>query len=154
MQNTDDALFQIMRFNILSSVKADFDNSLFSTSYIYAWESSVYPLFNNGASWHKPFGAQFAVSESEVDELSGILDQSWNKKDKLTFYGLEDRLGVRGSISSSRWERSKLIRACRYMYLEELFDKEFWATLTRNGDCPSEALSICRPLQCVDICFM
>jgi hypothetical protein len=154
MQSTEEALFQLMRFNILSSVRVDLENSRFSPSYIYAWESLVYPLFNDGASWHKPFGSQFKVSESEVDELSKILDESWNKKDKLTFYELENRLGVRGSISSSTWERSKLIRACRYMYLEDLFDKDFWTTLTRNGDCPSEALSICRPLQYNDIYFM
>ena len=154
MQNISDPLFQIMRFNILNSVKGDFDNSIFSTSYIYAWESSIYPLFNDGASWHKPFGAQFAVSEAEVDELSRILDKSWDKKEKITFYELENRLGVKGNISSNGWERWKLIRACRYMYLEELFDKEFWATLIKNGDCPTEALSICRPLQQSDIYFM
>ncbi|MDX1366807.1 hypothetical protein [Pseudomonas sp.] len=155
MKNTNEANFQLMRFNILSTSLANQESSPFSSAYIYAWDAGVYPLFNDGADWHKPFNAQFKVTESEIDELSKLLDENWLAKKPITFYELEDHFDVKGtSYTNSNWERWKLITACRYMYLQELFDTDFWASLVENGKCPSEALSICRPFKLTDIYFM
>lgn len=155
MENTNAALFQLMRFNVLSLGRTNLEASPFSAAYIYAWESGIYPLFNDGADWHKPFGLQFKISEAEVEELSKLLDENWQEKKPITFYKLEDHFSVRGTThASSNWERWKLIVACRYMYLGNLFDENFWGTLTKNGECPSEAFSICRPLKSSDIYFM
>ena len=155
MEATNKSLFQLMRFNILNSGRADMNASPFSTAYIYAWESGVFPAFNEGADWHKPFPEQFNVSEDEVLELGKLLDDKWLEKTPITFYELEDHYGVRGSThSSGNWDRIKLLNTCRYMYLNSMFDDSFWSSLTENGKCPSEAHSICRPLSETDVYFM
>lgn len=155
MDATNKSLFQLMRFNILSTGRAGIASSPFSEAYIYAWESGVFPAFNDGAEWHKSFPEQFDISEGEVLELGNLLDKKWLEKTPITFYELEDHYDVRGSTHSySNWDRVKLLRACRYMYLNRMFDDAFWSTLTENGKCPSEALSICRPLRETDVYFM
>jgi len=155
METTNKSLYQLMRFNILNSGRTDLDKSPFSAAYIYAWESGVFPAFNEGAEWHKPFQEQFDVTEKEVLELAKLLDDKWLAKTPITFYDLEDHYGVSGSThSSSNWDRVKLLITCRYMYLNRMFDDTFWPSLTENGKCPSEAHSICRPLSESDVYLM
>jgi hypothetical protein len=155
MEATNEALFQIMRFNILNSGRLDIGNSPFSSAYLYAWEAGVFPAFDEGADWHKPFSSQFKVSDEEVLELGNFLDNEWLEKKIITFYGLESHYGVRSSThSSGNWDRVKLLKSCRYMYLNNMFDDSFWSSLVENGKCPSEALSICRPMQNGDMYFM
>lgn len=142
-----EALFQLMRFNILSAAKNAGDAWPMHPAYVYAWQSSVFPLFDEAAQFHTPFSEQFAVSMDEVDELSKLLDEAWAAKKSISFYEVENAFGVRGSAqSSTNWQRWKLIRACRYMSLHDMFDKDFWAALLENGKCPSEALSLARPM--------
>jgi len=155
MEEINDSLFQLMRFNILSSGFSDIKNAPFSPAYIYAWESRVYPAFNESADWHKSFPDKFKVTENEVSELGKLLDDKWLAKTPITFYELEDHYGVSGSIhSTSNWDRVKLLITCRYMYLDNSFDDSFWSSLVENGKCPIEAFSICRPMKESDIYFM
>ncbi|MEI6848349.1 MAG: hypothetical protein WCK32_10100 [Chlorobiaceae bacterium] len=141
-----------MRFNILSTAINGGENWPLPSAYVYAWESGVYPLFHEHANWHLPFEDQFRISKADVEELSKYIDECWLKKKVVTFYELEQKYDVQGIYgSSSNWERSTLIYACRYMYLADLFDKPFWNSLLQNGECPSEALDVARPMKISDI---
>ena len=155
MEAKNESLYQLMRFNILSSGKSNLEKSPFSPAYVFAWDRGVFPAFNDGSDWHKPFGEQFNVTEKEVLELGKLLDERWLAKSPISFYDLEKHFGIQGSThSSSNWDRIKLVIACRYMYLNDMFDKSCWDKLTENGKCPSEAHSICRPFKESDIYFM
>jgi antitoxin MazE len=147
-----EALFQLMRFNILSTAANAGESWPICPASVYAWQSGVYPLFDDAAQWHKPFPSQFAVSMEEVDELTKFLDDAWMAKKPISFYEVETALGIHGSArSSSNWERWKLTRACRYIFLCDSFDKGFWDALLENGECPSEALSLARPMKTSEI---
>jgi hypothetical protein len=37
------------------------------------------------------------------------------------------------------------------MSIHGMFDKDFWAALLENGNCPSEALSLARPMTTAEI---
>ncbi|ROP56172.1 hypothetical protein EDF81_3722 [Enterobacter sp. BIGb0383] len=122
----------------------------FGDAYLYAWESGVYPVMSDtdGSVPRRPhelYADFFVTSQYKVSFLLKRLDDAWHKKEDLTFYGLEDELGVR-SFSSDGWDRSDLIHICRYLYLDGCFDKNFWDTLLENGKCPSEALSLASDL--------
>ena len=152
MSQDKNALFQLMKFKILSLASRDINSAKLPHAYIYAWDSGVYPLFNEGASWHTPFADCFSISENKVEQLSKFLDESWISKKNLSFYELESEFGVHGSTSSSSdWSRYDLVAICRYMYLGRAFDDEFWANLLENGKCPSEAHCIARELKESDI---
>lgn len=112
-----------------------------SDAYLYAWDNSVYPAYSH-ADWHRPFGKLFKVSEGEVNELSKFLDECWMDKKEITFYQVEDKF-LRFE-NQSTWERWKLIVACRYLYLENLFDKSFWKGLLKPMQHPCEAGSLTR----------
>ena len=141
MENIKQALYQQTRLTILLTAKDGHENSPFSTAYLHAWDSNVYPALDEGADWHKPHEAEFKVSEKMVDELHGFLADCWNDKKPLTFYDLEAHYDARHG--NTEWDRSVLVDVCRYFYLHgHLFDSEFWDKLTENGTCPSEAHSI------------
>lgn len=135
------ALFTQQRMQIMQLGKY---HDEFSDAYLYAWASSVYPIMSDtdGSVPRKPhetYAPFFITSKEKVDFLLTRLDSAWRKKDKITFYDLEDELGVRG-FSSQGWERGNLIAICRYLYLDGCFDKSFWSMLLQNGKCPAEAL--------------
>lgn len=117
----------------------------YPNAYIYAWESGVYPFLSDSDGSipnrpHEPYPDFFQISKEKGEFLVKRLDDAWLAEEKITFYGLEDELNVR--IGSSEWCRTDLLHLCRYFYLENLFDKNFWKILTTNGDCPTEAHSI------------
>ncbi|WP_314153587.1 hypothetical protein [Rouxiella badensis] len=137
------ALFIQQRVQILHLGK---NHGEFSDAYLYAWDSGVYPLMSDTDGSvprrpHEPYVKFFNTSKDKVARLAKRLDDAWIKKEELTFYGLEDELGVRG-FSSLGWDRSDLLHICRYLYLDRRFDHEFWEMLIENGKCPSEALSL------------
>jgi antitoxin MazE len=118
----------------------------YTDSYLYAWESSVYPTLSDTDGSvpempHEPYEKFFKIPKNKVDFLLKRLDNAWLKKENITFYGLEDELNVR-SMTSSGWERTELLHICKYFYLNNLFDNAFWRALVANGQCPSEAHSI------------
>ena len=67
------ALFQIMKFNILSASRAENQRSPFSDDYFFAWSSGVYP-YGSEIDFHKPFGSEFQVSQSQMEDLAELLD--------------------------------------------------------------------------------
>lgn len=146
--------FLLMRFNVLNTTLGGMGNSPFDPAYLFAWQSGVYPAGHASALWHRPFGECFFVSSEKMDELSKVLDDHWIEKKPITFYELEKHFGVHDAHrSSTEWSRAKLTSGCRYLFLEDAFDLEFWATLTENGKCPSEAHSITRKFDDSNIYF-
>lgn len=143
MQATSSQAFQLMRFNVLSHLGGhDLDNDG-NDGYFHAWQASVYPLHHEGWDWHKPFAAEFDVSEEQVGELGDYLDSLWLAKNPPSFYQIENHYGVAGSTGKSNgWDRTMLLRTCRYLFLTRLFDATFWQAVTENGKCPAEAHSI------------
>ena len=138
-------MFQSVRFNVLCAALTEGPSKGLSDAYIYAWQSSVYPLFHEGARLHAPFSDQFAVPSEKVDELSKFLDDRWLKKETPSFYQVESYYDVR--MGYGFWDRMKLIHVCRYMFLDGAFDEEFWAALLRGSDHPTEAKSITRKFE-------
>lgn len=137
------ALFIQQRIQIMHIGK---HHDEFGDAYLYAWESGVYPFMSDTDGSvprrpHEPYAEFFTTSKEKVRFLLKRLDDAWIKKEVLTFYDLEDELGVR-SFNSNGWDRCDLLHICRYLYLDGCFDKKFWATLIENGKCPSEALSL------------
>ena len=140
------ALFQIMKFNILSASRAENQRSPFSDDYFFAWSSGVYP-YGSEIDFHKPFGSEFQVSQSQMEDLAELLDKRWMKNNPMTFYELEDHFGGKHEMTNG-WDRSKLIRACRYFHLKGLFrGHEFWETMLKKMEHPMEASQVIRPLQ-------
>lgn len=137
------ALFAQQRIQILHIGK---HHNEFSDAYLHAWESGVYPLMSDtdGSVPRRPhelYAKYFTASKEKVEFLLKRLDDAWRKKEGLSFYDLEDELGVR-SFSSKGWDRGDLINICRYLYLDGCYDNKFWSALIENGKCPSEALSL------------
>lgn len=145
-------LFQLMRFQILAAAKTEVLGGSMSKGYIFAWDAGVYPLFDDGAESHVPFANQFRIPREMVEELSKHLDDCWLKKKVPTFYQLEDYYGVR--LGRSSWDRAKLINTCRYMFLKDLFDGQFWKTLLTAMDHPTEASSITRKFSVEDDVYL
>ncbi|MCC5904107.1 MAG: hypothetical protein JJT87_19520 [Halomonas sp.] len=153
MSDTSSALFQQMKLTILLTAKDGVEESPFQPAYLQAWDDGVYPLLNDGVSWHQPHKDQFPITEEMVERLHSILCKHWDNKTGLTFYKLEDDLDIHGpSTALGEFTRSEVIRICRYFYLHDIFDQRFWATLCTNRECPSEAHSIASDKQ-VDIYF-
>lgn len=140
------AAYQQMRLTILLTWTPDEDHQVFSNAYYFAWDDEVYPYLHEGADWHKPHRDQFRVGEELQTELLRFLADIWDRKQTISFYELESHYGIHGAAhSDGDWERYTLISACRYLFLNNSFDKSFWAALCRNGECPAEALSIADP---------
>ena len=133
--------FQLMRLMVLTSSKN------FSSSYVYALDRKVYPYLHE-TDFHLPFEDHFDLKKDEIQNLSEFLDQKWLNKENLSFYDLESQYDARGS--STNWDRIKLLKGCRYLYLLKLFDDNFWKTLCKRGDSPCEAESIIREVDLED----
>jgi hypothetical protein len=118
-------------------------------AYAYAWHVGVYPLFNEAAGLHQPFAEQFDVPPNRVEELAKLLDGRWLDKSVPSFYQLESHYDVRGGHGF--WDRIKLMHACRYMFLNDMFDGTFWGALLARSDHPVEAQSITRKFDHSDI---
>lgn len=143
MGGTNEALFQLMRFNIMNSKK-------FPSAYLYAWESSIYPLLHPSADWHRPFAEQFEVSEAKMGELQKYLFDAFENGASKSFYELEDDFDVKrlaGShLSSNQWDRHELISACRYLFLSEGLELGIFQAMLENGRHPTEASLVMQSL--------
>lgn len=153
MDTSQEALFQIMRFNILNSERHGGDAWFLSRAYIYAWQVGVYPAYMLSKSLHEPFRAMFKVSEAEVEELCDFLEKRRSEGTPFTFNDLEVGYGgTRGSTGKiATWPRWKLVITCRYLFLMRQFDSAFWSTLTEEGKCPEQATIITVPFEKKDI---
>lgn len=140
-QNIMQALFNQQRIQIMHIGK---HHDEFSDAYLYAWESGVYPALSDTDGSvpqkpHEPYAEFFTTPKEKTSFLMKRLDDAWLNEEPLTFYALEDELGVR---YKPEWERGDLLRICRYLYLDNCFDHQFWEKLVTNGECPTEAHGI------------
>lgn len=146
MTDTSSALFQQMRLTILLTAQNGVENSPFHAAYLQAWDDGVYPFLDDFVQFHKPHADEFPIHGDKVEYVFTKLCDHWESGAELTFYNLEDMLGIHGSAhSTGDYERHELLSICRYLFLHDRFSQSFWATLCRNGDCPSEAHGIHDP---------
>jgi hypothetical protein len=130
-----DALFQMMRFQVLAAANQSGSGPKLHDSYVFAWDACIYPLFNDAADFHKPFADQFNISRAQVEGLFKKLDALWAEKNVPTFNELEHSL--RGE-----WNRQNLILALRYMWLHDRFNAAFWKQVMKRDEFPHEAREI------------
>jgi hypothetical protein len=145
-------IYQIMRTQIVVDIRHG--GSTFSEAYAYAWSVDLYPFLHDTAM-QRAFKSEFEITESDAMEVFSFIGDKFDKDETLTFYGLEDQFGGKFGDSSAKGTalgRLKLMRIVRYIALhDQTFGSEFWATLLKNGSCPSEALSLKGPLSEWDI---
>lgn len=154
MTATAEMLFNIQKFHLLSLYVSDSQRNV-TDAYAFAWDAGVYPIANEAAPWHKPYGSCFAVGEKQIAQLATFLEERWLAKTPISFYELEDHYGISGSARPGpQWERSTLVSACRYLWLEGWFDQEFWNGMVGHTDCPSESHCIRSAFGPKDVYFM
>lgn len=135
---TSDQTFQAMKFQILATSLAPQVGKVISDAQVFAWQSGVYPFHDpSQEQWAEPFAAHFRVSKKMIEELAKYLDSIWLKKESITFYELEDHYGL--MTSKTDWDRGKLIDACKYMRLQNMFDDAFWNGIVKPMEHPTEA---------------
>ncbi|MGL6368901.1 hypothetical protein ACSZNB_04035 [Aeromonas hydrophila] len=144
MNEVLNALFTQQRLQILTLAV---HHGEYSDAYLYAWYAGVYPFFEDtdGSVMRRPhehYKEQFRISEDKVDELSLYLDQCEQNDEIPTFYELEDHYQTRHS--QSEWSRSDLLKICRYFFLRNMWDEDFWKKVLEPMKYPSEAASIVR----------
>ncbi|QIE97727.1 hypothetical protein G5574_12475 [Pantoea stewartii] len=134
------ALFAQQRIQVMHIAK---HHDEFTDSYLYAWESGVYPFLNDTDGSvpgmpHESYEEFFKISRKKGEYLLKRLDDAWLAKEELTFYKLEDELEVRSGYGGD-WDRSDLLHLCRYFYLDNRFDDSLWKNVCKNMECPAEA---------------
>src|SRR5262245_35997813 len=100
---TDEQAFAIMRFEIVSAGLNPQTEKQVSDAYLFAWYERVYPLFDEGSEWHKPFASQFEVREDALRELANFLQERWDQGNVPTFHDLEAH--YRSREGSRTWDR-------------------------------------------------
>jgi hypothetical protein len=132
----NDALFQMMRFQVLAAALQSGSAQKLHDSYVFAWDACIYPLFNDAADFHKPFADQFQINRASIEGLFKQLDGMWAEKKVPTYNVLEH------SLRGTEWTRQRLILGLRYMWLHDRFDSGFWKTLMTRDEFPHEAREI------------
>ncbi len=128
-------MFDLTKFQVLWS--AITNPNLWPAAYVFAWDRGVYPSLHDETSLHSSYEHFFRVSEKMLSDLSRFLDDLWLERKTITFYGLEDHFRVRSS--DTPWDRSKLLAACRYLVLDDRFDRDFWNGVIEQYEHPVEA---------------
>jgi antitoxin MazE len=135
------ALFNLQKANILKN------KDEYSNDYLFAWEHSVYPFFNDtdgsvNQEPHECYEDFFLVTKNHIDWISDYFDSiSLQNKPFPSFYNLESEL-LSYTKQDLKWDRIKLLKACKYLYLGNRFKGEFDEMLKLNS--PSEATWIKR----------
>lgn len=140
---TSRALYEMARFQVLSAAMTEGPGDHLHDAYVFAWETGIYPYFDDVISLHKPFEAEFAVGSQQMRDLFTMLDEHWLARTVPTFWELEDRFNVRDG--GGPWERGTLIYALRYARLSRRFDDAFFAALLKPQQHPTEASLIDGP---------
>jgi antitoxin MazE len=153
----DDALFQIMRLQVLQAAEAQLrpDSSLapgenkytlghrrFSDAYIFAWKTGVYPALSGTETFHVPFARSFGITRDMVMELDDFLGKASHQGRHPTFYEVETHFNTDKGYAS--WDRISLMHGCRYLWLESHQDRQVgqWADLLIPGQYPVEARTL------------
>jgi len=140
------AMFNQQRLQIMS---LGVHHDEYDDGYLYAWESGVYPWFNDtdgsvNQMPHECYPEFFKVSKEVVQNVLNYLDEKDLAGEVPTFYQLEDHFGGKWNEESGRMA---LLGICRYAFLSDRFGKEFYDKLLTPMQHPSEASSMCRPLK-------
>lgn len=147
-------LFSMQRFQVLALYTSIASERTVSDSYAFAWSVGLYPLLNESADWHKAYEECFGARKAQMAELHGYLGDKTVQKSPMTFHELEDHYGVKGSRRPGPlWNQAALINACRYFYLHQQFDEDFWSALLEHGQFPAGAESISRKFDVDDFHF-
>ena len=148
------AMFNQQRLQIMS---LGIHHKEYDDGYLYAWESGVYPWFSDtdgsvNQMPHECYPEFFKVKTETVQAVLKYLDDKWLAKEVPTFYELEEYFGGKWDEESGR---CALLDICRYAFLSRRFDKSVWDKLLTLMQHPSEASSMCQPLDRKrDIYFM
>lgn len=125
-----------IKLQIMLAAKSPGSENYLSDAFVFAFIYDVYPAFCTGhESWAEPFEPCFEVSKEMIVDLHSYLEDQWKRNQKLTFNELEK------AYRSKEWNRDKLIYACRYMFLNEMFLDQ-WESLLLEGEYPPKAKSI------------
>jgi len=132
------ALYQIHRYQILLNAKSPDGEYRFPEAYLYSVANDIYPLWHQ--SWHTsendPFEELYHTNKEFIYSVMTYVDELWlAKKDLPSFYDLEEKYG--------RDNRSLLIHAFRYCFLNRGFDETVYKALFGESSHPSEAAGIC-----------
>jgi hypothetical protein len=84
-----------------------------------------------------PFYETYDVGFELVKEIAELLDKKWRDNEKITFYDVENPYKLGGQHWNGKDVRVDLINICRYFYLSNMFDEDFWKEFMSNS--PSEA---------------
>lgn len=128
-ENILQALAEIHRTQIVLAKKASVTSHLIPDGYAYAINHSLCPIFHTEGE--SPFDGGYKIKREFVDEVLKYCNEKWQKKEKLSFYGLE------GHFDGMRWE---LICILRYAFLAGRFDESFFIGI--DSECPVEAHGI------------
>lgn len=139
VDKTTERLFEMQRYNVISTKLNKETEDCIPDSYAYAWYARVYPLADSGI--HELYADSFRVTESQVELVITYADSEWLKGNVYTFYEYEDHFKVR-SGNEHGIDRSSLINIFRYYYVNGGFDDKFWAKLVTPMQHPAEAASI------------
>lgn len=142
---SDRQSFTSVKLQIMLAAKLPDSGHYLSDAFIFAFAHDVYPAFNfDHELWAEPFAPCFSVSKEMITSLGNYLEDFSVRKQKITFYQLEK------AYRSKDWDRDKLINACRYMYLNEMF-AELWSTILTPSEHPVEAGIITKELDRADV---
>ncbi len=131
-----------MKFQVLVAATTPGPGERFEDAYVYAWAEDVFPVCHTSAHWHDAFENDFKVTHEMITDLRNQLDDLWvNRQPIPTFYQLEKQF----INERTAWDRSKLLRACRYMKLAGDFDDVVWDAIMTKFEHPTEANAILRP---------
>lgn len=144
MENTKLTQFNNMRQHIIQTTSSGIQHSPFDDSYIFAWSAGVYPAFNTAIDMHQPYEPLFNISKCNIYELASFLEHIWNKGEIVSFWQFEQLFKA---YINRAWNRQKLIDGCRYLYLTDFFDKNFWNNMLKGVTAEPELLAITRPLE-------
>ena len=140
------ALYELHRHQILFNCTDSSGNLIIPKDYLYAVDERMYPFFHeNWCAGEDPYLDCYEISKEFVSEVILELDRLWLDKDEEvpTFYQLEEKYG--------RDKRHELIDIIRYCYLHGGFDKDFYESILKPTEHPTEASGICRDLLASDI---
>lgn len=151
MENDDNrvllrGMFEVYRHQVLVTKLDTNTRSMYTNAYVYALLHRVCPAYDNQLESLQenafallsrfPFEDVYDVKRGPVEEVAEFLDAEWMAKRKVTFYDVEHLYK-----SSKKWQekflRPDLIAICRYLFLHDMFDADFWKSFCSNA--PSEA---------------
>ncbi len=152
------ALAELRRHQVFAAKLTPATMDMYSNGYVYAIGHGIYPVFHEEVV-HREDGSQqssedafaetYRLNKAIVDEITDLLDQKFLAKEKFTFRQLEGPYDPGKKHWPGRNVRHDLAAICRYAYLSDLGNEQFWRDFMEYA--PSEASDITRPLKSDEI---